>query len=86
MVYICNVNIKKTPNIMKNITLLLAFIFSIVSIGQTIEPELEIVGNLVKATYYYDNGSVQQEGFFKDGKLEGKWTSFDLNGNVKTSC
>ena len=36
------------------------------------EPKLEVVGNLVKATYYHDNGQIQQEGFFKDGKLEGK--------------
>ncbi len=48
------------------------------------EPKLEVVGNLVKATYYYDNGQIQQEGFFKDGKLEGKWVAFDANGNQKS--
>lgn len=69
---------------MKKITLLFAFIFSIVSIGQTVEPELEIVGNLVKASYYYDNGAIQQEGFFKDGKLEGKWTSYTAEGTIRT--
>jgi hypothetical protein len=69
---------------MKNITLLLAFIFSFVATAQSVEPELEVVGNLVKATYYYDNGAVQQEGFFKEGKLEGKWTSYEVNGNIKS--
>lgn len=48
------------------------------------EPKLEVVGTMVKATYYYDNGQVQQEGFFKDGKLEGKWVAFDANGNKKS--
>lgn len=47
------------------------------------EPQLEVVGQLVKATYYYDNGNVQQVGFFKDGKLDGKWTSYNDNGSVK---
>jgi len=49
------------------------------------EPKLEVVGNLVKATYYHDNGQIQQEGFFKDGKLEGKWIAFDTNGNKKSA-
>ena len=49
------------------------------------EPKLEVVGNLVKATYYHDNGQIQQEGFFKDGKLEGKWVAFDANGNKKSA-
>lgn len=48
------------------------------------EPQLEAVGQLVKATYFYDNGSVQQVGYFKDGKLEGKWTSYSENGAIQT--
>lgn len=48
------------------------------------EPQLEAVGQLVKVTYYYDNGNVQQVGCFKDGKLEGKWTSYSENGLIQT--
>lgn len=51
--------------------------------SQSDSPILEVEGHLVKATYHYDNGSVQQVGYFKDGKLDGKWTSYDVNGNVK---
>ena len=47
------------------------------------EPQLEAVGQLVKATYYYDNGNIQQVGYFKDGKLEGKWTSYTENGAIQ---
>jgi hypothetical protein len=46
-----------------------------------LKPKLEAVGNLVKATYVYDNGQVKQEGFYKDGKLQGHWVSYDVNGN-----
>ncbi len=39
-------------------------------------------GELKVATYYYDNGVVEQQGTFNaDGKLHGVWTSFDTNGN-----
>ena len=48
------------------------------------EPQLEAVVQLVKATYFYDNGNVQQVGYFKDGKLEGKWTSYSENGAIQT--
>ena len=47
-------------------------------------PKLEAVGELVKATYYYENGQVQQEGFFKDGKPEGRWIAYDMKGNKKS--
>lgn len=51
--------------------------------ANNIEPKLEAYGNMVKATYYYDNGQVRQTGFFKDGKLEGQWVSYDVNGTKK---
>jgi antitoxin component YwqK of YwqJK toxin-antitoxin module len=38
---------------------------------------------MVKATYFFENGTIQQEGFFKDGKLEGKWISYNQNGTKK---
>ena len=66
----------------KLIVLLVIMMFGTV-IGQNIEPKLEVVGQLVKATYFYENGAIAQEGFFKNGKLEGKWTSYEMNGNVK---
>lgn len=46
------------------------------------EPKLEKKGDLTIATYYHDNGEVQQKGAFNaDGKLQGEWTSFDADGN-----
>ena len=54
-----------------------------IAFSQDNNPVLEAQGKLVKATYYFDNGNVQQVGYFKDGKLDGKWTSYDAKGNIK---
>lgn len=67
---------------MKKLVVILVLMLSGVAFGQEIQPVLEAEGSLVKATYHYDNGAVQQVGYFKDGKLDGKWTSYDVNGNV----
>ncbi|WP_456313904.1 toxin-antitoxin system YwqK family antitoxin [Pseudomonas shirazensis] len=66
---------------MKKCVILVAMMFSGILVAQEVKPELEAVGNKVKATYYYENGKVQQEGFYKDGKLDGVWVSYDENGN-----
>lgn len=68
---------------MKKIVMMAALLVSCLTFAQNKTPELDEVNGLVKATYYYENGKIQQEGFFKDGKLEGKWISYDENGNKK---
>ncbi|MCD9573719.1 toxin-antitoxin system YwqK family antitoxin [Flavobacterium soyae] len=68
---------------MKKSVILAAVLFSGILTAQEVNPELEAVGNKVKATYYYENGKVQQEGFFRDGKLDGVWVSYDEKGNKK---
>ncbi|MEO7978317.1 membrane-binding protein [Flavobacterium sp.] len=68
---------------MKKCVILVAILFSGIVVAQETKPELEAVGNKVRATYYYENGKVQQEGFFKEGKLDGLWVSYDENGNKK---
>ncbi|MBT8272610.1 MAG: nicotinic acid mononucleotide adenyltransferase [Bacteroidia bacterium] len=38
-------------------------------------------GDLTEATYFYENGQIEQFGTFNaEGKLHGEWTSFNLNG------
>jgi antitoxin component YwqK of YwqJK toxin-antitoxin module len=46
--------------------------------AQNNKPKLEAVGDLVKATSFHDNGKVQVV-FYKNGKLQGEWVSFDSN-------
>lgn len=68
---------------MKNIAIIALLLVSTLTFAQEKSPKLEEVNGLVKATYYFDNGQIQQEGFFKEGKLEGKWISYYVNGNKK---
>ena len=68
---------------MKKIVLILVML----SVGFTFAqnkttPKLEKKGDLTLATYFHDNGEVQQTGTFNaQGKLQGEWTSFDSEGN-----
>jgi antitoxin component YwqK of YwqJK toxin-antitoxin module len=68
---------------MKKTMILAAVLVSGFAFAQAVKPVLEQNGDLVKATYYYENGQIQQEGFFKDGKLNGQWVSYDESGNKK---
>ncbi|MFY0629081.1 MAG: nicotinic acid mononucleotide adenyltransferase [Flavobacteriaceae bacterium] len=54
--------------------------FSLVQ-AQDNQPKYEAVGDLVKATYYYADGTIHKQGFFKNKKLTGQWTQFDKEGN-----
>ena len=66
----------------KYILIALVFIGTTVAAQNLNQPKLETKGILTFATYFYDNGSVQQEGTFnKDGVLEGLWTNYDFEGN-----
>ncbi|RFN59513.1 toxin-antitoxin system YwqK family antitoxin [Marixanthomonas ophiurae] len=73
---------------MKNIITLLALV-AIVAIGTAQEKNNKdkyvltgLDGNVVEATLYHDNGVVAQTGFYTlDNKLQGKWVSYDTNGN-----
>ncbi|WP_092465676.1 toxin-antitoxin system YwqK family antitoxin [Winogradskyella thalassocola] len=68
---------------MKKIVILLVML----SVGFTYAqnkttPKLEKKGELTIATFFHDNGQVQQTGTYNaDGKLQGEWTSFDSEGN-----
>lgn len=67
---------------MKNLfTILLVFAFGFTQAQDKMQPKYEKQGELVKATYYYEDGKVHQEGFFKNKKLTGMWTKYDREGN-----
>jgi antitoxin component YwqK of YwqJK toxin-antitoxin module len=70
---------------MKKCIILAVVLFSGFLFAQEGEPVLEVFGKKVKATYFFDNGNVQQEGFFENGKLEGLWVAFDKKGNKISS-
>ncbi len=65
---------------MKKYVILVALLFSGILFAQESNPKLEVVGQQVKAIYYFEDGRIQQEGFYENGKLQGKWISYDKNG------
>ncbi len=48
--------------------------------AQEITPQFEKEGDLIKGTYYYEDGSIKQEGTYKNGKLHGQWVSYGQDG------
>ena len=66
---------------MKKAILIAVLFISAIGFSQDKATTYEKEGDLVKATYYFDNGDVKVQGFFKDKKLTGTWTSFDKQGN-----
>ena len=66
----------------KYILIALVFIGTNAYAQTTNQPNLEVKGDVTVATYFYDNGTVQQEGAFNNnGELDGLWTSYDFNGD-----
>ena len=66
---------------MKKAILLAILFITAIGYSQDNTTTFEKEGDLVKATYYYDNGDVKVQGYFKDKKLTGTWNSFDKQGN-----
>lgn len=69
---------------MKKILLIaVVIVFSTQAFAQA-ESKKELIkkGDVIEATLFHDNGVVSQEGQYTlDGKLQGKWISYDVNGN-----
>jgi antitoxin component YwqK of YwqJK toxin-antitoxin module len=67
---------------MKNISIyLFALLFSFASFAQdTNEAKYEKQGDLVAVTTYYEDGSIKEQGFYKDKKLHGEWSMFNREG------
>jgi len=64
---------------MKNIILIIALVFASTAEAQN-EPVFMKEENRVKGTFFHDNGRIQQQGFYRNGKLHGEWVSFDTQG------
>lgn len=65
---------------MKYMLLALALVFSFTLTAQENKPIFEKEGDMVKATYYHDNGMVAQVGYYLNDKLHDRWEMFDEDG------
>ncbi len=66
---------------MKKVLIAAVLLVSSLSFAQEVKPKFEVVDQMVKATYYYDNGQIKQEGNYLNGKPNGKWVSFNEDGS-----
>ncbi len=66
---------------MKKIISIVILCLGILAYGQEKKPTFKAEKDLVKATYYYEDGSIKTQGYFKDKKLTGEWVRFDKSGN-----
>lgn len=69
---------------MKKVVIAAVLLVSSLSFAQEVKPKFQVVDQMVKATYYYDNGQVKQEGYYLDGKLHGKWVAFNEDGSKQS--
>lgn len=67
-------------NNMKKIITICMLGLATLGFSQEKQPTYLAEGNLVKATYYHEDGSIKTQGFFKDNKLNGEWVCFDKSG------
>ncbi|MEN1783662.1 MAG: nicotinic acid mononucleotide adenyltransferase [Bacteroidota bacterium] len=65
---------------MKQVIIIFSVLFSMASHAQDTKPVLERVGNMMKATYYHDNGTIAQTGHLLKGKLHGTWFMYAADG------
>ena len=69
----------------KYIFIALVFIGTAAYAQTSIQPKFEEEGTIISATYFHENGAIQQQGTFnKKGKLDGLWVSYNESG-VKLS-
>lgn len=62
--------------------LFIAVLLMMVSVkAQEVSPLYENVEGIVKVTNFYDDGSVKEEGFYKNKVITGTWITYDQFGN-----
>ena len=62
--------------------LIIALVVTSFAFAQEKEPTFEKQEDLVKATYYHENGMIKEVGYFKDEKLHDQWIRYDKSGKI----
>jgi len=65
---------------MKKIAIIVLMLTVCAVYSQDKNVKYEQKGDLVEVTYMYDNGQIEQHGFFKDEKLHGTWKNYNDQG------
>ena len=70
--------------------LMVALYSTSITVAQDVKQEVnkdsyELVGDMIEAVLYHDNGKVAQKGTYnKKGVLHGDWISYDRQGNLQS--
>jgi antitoxin component YwqK of YwqJK toxin-antitoxin module len=70
---------------MKKLLIILMILFTSIIYSQTKNVKYEESYDLIKVTYSYDNGTIEQCGFLKDTKLHGHWVYYNIDGSIRTT-
>ena len=63
------------------ITFAVVILFSTVGFSQSDGNKIyEKQGDLIAVTSYFEDGSIKEQGFYKDNKLHGEWNKFNKQG------
>jgi antitoxin component YwqK of YwqJK toxin-antitoxin module len=66
---------------MKNLMLLGAMLIGMIAAAQDVEPKFDQVDeNMIKATFFHEDGTVAQTGYFVNKKRHGEWISYNVEG------
>ncbi|UOB15983.1 toxin-antitoxin system YwqK family antitoxin [Abyssalbus ytuae] len=66
---------------MRNLILTFAMLFSVALMAQQDnKPTFEKEGDMIKATYFHDNGQIAQTGYILNEKPHGEWIAFNAEG------
>lgn len=67
---------------LKTILIAVALVVGSTGMAQedTMKPVFEKQGELIKGTFFHEDGTVEQTGTFKNRQLHGKWVAYDLAG------
>lgn len=66
---------------MKKIVTTLVLVFNLCFVlAQEKNVTHEKINDLTKSTYYYEDGTIMQTGFYKNGKQTGEWIAYNQEG------
>jgi len=69
----------------KNILVAAVFIIGVAAMAQeSPAPKFEKEGDLIKGTFYYEDGTIRQQGTYKNGELHGEWMAYDAEGKKQS--
>ena len=66
---------------MRKLLILACLVVGVSIQAQDSNSKYEKAGDLVKVTRFYEDGTVKEQGFYKDKMLTGMWTTYDSKGN-----